>query len=487
VPRKLLVLENPKNWDLHLPGVEVVAARAYLTDPEYAAKRRANVFNLCRTYGYQTLGYYVSLLAAARGHRPLPSVTTIQDLRTSSVLRIVAEDMQQHVQRALGSLKADRFTLSVYFGRNMAARYDRLCQVLFSHFPAPFLRAELVRAEGWRLDSLRAIGAGDIPDNHREFVKERAHKYFARPKLGTRIEYRYDLAILFNPEEVDSPSDEKAIRKFSKAAEDLGMRATVVNRDDFGRIAEYDGLFIRETTLVNHHTYRFARRAEAEGLVVIDDPTSIIRCTNKVYLAELFDRHGVPCPRTRIAHRDNTESIGAELGFPVVLKRPDSSFSAGVVKVADADELRDTLAKFFEDSELAVAQEFSPSSFDWRVGVIGGRALFACRYHMVPGHWQIQQAYGETRRRYGKVDTMALADAPPKAIALAERAASLIGDGFYGVDIKELDGKFLVMEINDNPNVDAGYEDTHIGDELYTTVMRYFFDRLERRGRPVAS
>ena len=61
--------------------------------------------------------------------------------------------------------------------------------------------------------------------------------------------------------------------------------------------AEFDALFIRETTLVNHHTYRFARRAASEGLVVIDDPESILKCTNKVFLAELLSRHKMPMPQ----------------------------------------------------------------------------------------------------------------------------------------------------------------------------------------------
>src|SRR5262245_50106407 len=102
----------------------------------------AKVFNLCRTYGYQTTGYYVSLLAAARGHRPLPSVTTIQDLRQSAVLRIVSDDLEQQLQNVLGPLKSEQFELSIYFGRNLAKRYDRLAQALFNHFPAPLLRAE---------------------------------------------------------------------------------------------------------------------------------------------------------------------------------------------------------------------------------------------------------------------------------------------------------------------------------------------------------
>jgi glutathione synthase/RimK-type ligase-like ATP-grasp enzyme len=482
--KHFLVVDKPRNWDLDLPGVEVVAAREYLTDGRFAAERRAKVFNMCRTYGYQTIGYYVSLLAAARGHRPLPSVTTIQDLRSTPLLRVVSEDLQHEVERVLGPLKTDQFELSIYFGRNMAKRYDRLCQALFSHFPAPFLRAEFSRAGRWRLDALRPIAAAEIPELHRDFVIERARRYFARPSVGRPAEYRYDLAILVNPQEVDSPSDDVALRRFSRAAERHGMRPTLIGREDFGRLAEYDALFIRETTYVNHHTYRFARQAEAEGLVVIDDPTSIVRCTNKVYLAELFERHNIPCPRTRVVHRDNAGLIGEDLGFPCVLKRPDSSFSHGVVKAADPTELAAHLAAFFRESELVVAQEFTPSTFDWRIGVLGGRALYACKYHMVRGHWQVLKAEGDTKRRYGRVDTLPMDQVPQAAVAIAEKAANLIGDGLYGVDIKEFDGRFLVVEVNDNPSIEAGSEDDVLKDELYDAVMRTFRERLERRGRP---
>src|SRR5262249_56012432 len=104
----------------------------------------------------------------------------------------------------------------------------------------------------------------------------------------------------------------------------LGVKGERVSGDDLGGIAEYDALFIRETTAVNHHTYRFARRALSEGLVVMDDPESIVKCTNKVYLAELLNRHDVSTPKTLVVHRDNIEAIGPELGFPCFLKRPDT-------------------------------------------------------------------------------------------------------------------------------------------------------------------
>ncbi len=481
----LVVVESPGSWPLHLPPrTEVVTARAYLTDPRYLDLRKATVFNLCRTYGYQTVGYYVSLLAAARGHKPLPSVATLQDLRLSPVIRIVGEDLEEQIERSLAPLKGSAFELSIYFGRNVARRYDRLSRALFNQFPAPFLRASFARDGGWKLQGMRAIASSEIPPGHREFVIEQAEEYFARPRHAVRPRQaaRYDLAILHDPQQLDSPSDERAIRCFVRAADRLGIQATVIDRDDYGRIAEFDALFLRETTYVDHHTYRFARRAAAEGLVVIDDPESIVRCTNKVFQAEVFARSGIPCPRTLVVHQGNRTELVAQLGLPLVLKRPDSSFSHGVVRVEDERDLQAKLEEFFEHSELVIAQEFVPSGFDWRIGVLNGRALYACKYHMARGHWQIIDHEARGERRYGRVETLAIEAAPAQAVALAVRAARRMGDGLYGVDVKQSNGRLVVMEVNDNPNLDVGCEDAVLKEELYLAVMRTFRERLDARG-----
>jgi glutathione synthase/RimK-type ligase-like ATP-grasp enzyme len=216
-------------------------------------------------------------------------------------------------------------------------------------------------------------------------------------------------------------------------------------------------------------------------MVVIDDPRSIVRCTNKVYQAELFDKHEIPCPKTIVVHRESARQIGSSLGFPCVLKQPDSSFSAGVVKAENEAELADLLQSFMQKSELVVAQEFVRSTFDWRVGVLDGRPLYVCRYHMARGHWQIQKVEKAKRPNYGKVDTLDVDAAPPQVVDLAVRAANLIGDGLYGIDIKEADGRFMMIEINDNPSIDAGNEDGVLKDELYLRIMRCFHERLERR------
>ena len=481
---QLVVVENPKRWPFQLEDVEVVPARQYLVEAKYSDMRRVAVYNICRNYGYQNVGYYVSLLAQARGHRPLPSVATLQALGETPLVRMASDELEELIQTSLGRLNSSEFRLSISFGRNVAARHDRLARALFNLFPAPFLRARFSwEDEHWKLQSLRPIATSEIPDSHHDFVIQQARQYFTRPSRTRKArEYRYDMAILWNETDPTTPSDERAIRRFQKAAAAQGIDTDLIDQDDYGRIAEYDALFIRETTGVNHHTYRFSRRAAAEGLVVMDDPESIVRCGNKVYQAELFERHEIPCPPTMVVHEENADEVGGRIGFPCVLKKPDGAFSQGIALVGSQGDLNARLPALFEESELVVAQGYVPSSFDWRVGVLDRKALYVCKYHMATGHWQIAHNAPGKQIRFGRVETFRVEDAPPAAVELGVRAASLIGDGLYGVDIKEVDGRFLVMEINDNPNLDGGIEDALLKDGLYDEIMRWFRTRLDARG-----
>lgn len=483
--KAIIVVENPSRWPLELEGAELVSARNYLVGETWTERKRLRVYNLCRTYSYQTQGYYVSLLAAARGHRPLPTVETMQDLRLKPVVRLVSEQLEERIQKSLSPLKTNRFELSIYFGRNLAVRYDALARAIYDQFPLPLLRASFERrGKVWTLSSVRPIATLEIPDSHRPFIIKQAEAHFGRASRSahTKPTFRYDLAILNDEAAVDSPSDPKALRKFVKAARDLSIDARLISLSDAANIGEFDALFIRETTAVNHPTYRLSRRAETEGLVVIDDPISILRCTNKVFLAELFARNRIPHPVTLVAHSDNVASIPDVVGLPCVLKKPDSAFSRGVIRVDTAEALEEQVKMFLKDSDLVVAQRYTPSDFDWRIGVLGGKALFACRYHMARGHWQIVATGSTGRRRYGRVEAVPLEQAPAEAIEIATRATRLIGDGLYGVDIKESKGEFVVIEINDNPNVDAGCEDAATGPLLYTTVMDWFRHKLDLRG-----
>jgi len=483
--RTLLVVQDPLRWPFDLPGAEIVSAWDYLTDRRWADTRRIAVFNVCRVYGYQRLGYYVSLLAAARGHRVMPAVETLQAFGVAPLARITTEELDDLIQKAIVPPPPDEFDLGIYFGRTVNPRHEGVGKALFNMFPAPFLRASFeYQDEEWRIASIRPLSGTDVPEEHRQFAIDQAAAFFAKGRAPQPPQpARYDVAILWSTTSSDPASDESAIRRFIRAARKVGLDADIIDPDDIQRVAEFDGLFIRDTTNVNHYTYRFAQRAVAAGLFVIDDPQSIIRCTNKVYQAELFECNDIPHPRTVIVHANNVERVEQEVGFPCVLKRPDASFSAGVVKAANRAALDRQLKTFFESSMMVVAQEYLPSDFDWRIGVLGGRALYACRYYMARGHWQIIHRRDGGKERYGKVETLPIDVAPAAARDLAVRCARLIGDGLYGVDIKEVKGRFYVIEVNDNPSIDAGVEDEVLKDDLYITIMQFFRDRLEARGR----
>ena len=69
------------------------------------------------------------------------------------------------------------------------------------------------------------------------------------------------------------------------------------------------------------------------------------------------------------------------------------------------------------------------------------------------------------------------------SIDMGLRAAQLIGNGLYGVDIKQTEDGFFVIEVNDNPNLDHGCEDSGEKDEVWIRLTQWFLDKLERPGR----
>ncbi len=477
----LIVVSNKADWTQEVTGATVVDVTSYLTDERWSSVRRARVYNLCRRYNYQSAGYYVSLLAAARGHKPFPSVMTLLEMRNTAVVRTIGEELNELIQKSLAHITSKEFVLSVYFGRNLSKQYDRLCARLREQFPAPLLRAKFVHDGEWNLFSISPIATKDVPPSHLPFLIQSAAAYFDRPSNTERRtrKARFRMAILHDPDERLAPSDPKSLKRFIEAADRVDIDAELVRRADYSRVAEFDALFIRETTAINHHTFRFAQRALAEGLVVIDDPQSILRCSNKVFFAEAMKRAGVPTPKTLIADRIDAANVAREIGFPCVVKHPDGAFSKGVHRCDDAEQYERSAKAILSESDLLVAQPFVPSEFDWRVGVLAGQALFACRYHMARGHWQIAKHGADGTVEYGKVDTIPLDQVPSVVLNMATRAAAAMGRGLYGVDLKQFGDSVLAIEVNDNPNLNAGFEDAVLERSLYDRIVGYFLTQLE--------
>ncbi len=478
----IIIVRNPKNWNLNIPGVKVVSSRSYITDPEFHSLKNVRIFNLSNSYQYQKMGYYVSLLASARDHRVIPNVTTLRDFSSMALIRSISGYIDESIQKSLKKVESNKISLFIYFGQSVTPRFKLLSQKLYHLFEAPLLQIDFIKTEKWMIQKVSPLSLKKVNPDHMEKVQEFAHNYFSKKRFSrARFKnYKYDLAILVNPQEKNPPSCPDALQNFKKAAEKIGFYVEFITKDDFSQLSEYDALFIRETTNVNDHTYQFSRTAYAEGLVVIDDPWSILRCSNKIFQEERMRQNKIKTPASMILAKSNYKNDSPiNLNFPLVLKQPDSAFSLGVEKVNNREELNTSLKRLFRLSDLVIAQEFLPSEFDWRIGILDQAPLYACRYYMAKDHWQIYNWNTENKENWGASDTLPMEEVPEIVVKTALKAASLIGDGLYGVDLKMIGDQVYVIEINDNPNIDEGIEDQVLKDELYNKIMRSLFNRIE--------
>ncbi len=486
-----IVVDRLSDWRPYYPSDDLISAADYLAQEATGTQDSATqVINLCGGLDYLDTGYYVSLLAQARGQRVLPSVETLNQLSRKALVDLQLESLAPLMDELSrrGALPGEAFTLRVMFGECLEEGLGRLARRLFERLPCPLLDARFQRRQGlWRLTRLKPLALsalrGAEQDRFAQALNRHSRKVWRTPKARRR--YRYDLAILVDPKEALPPSNKSALKQFIRAGRRLGIDVSLITKRDEGRLAEFDALFIRETTSLDHHTYRMARRAEHEGLVVIDDPRSILRCTNKVYLHALLGARGVPAPDGLLLYRDDLKRLpekAAGLQFPMVLKIPDGAFSRGVVKIQSAEALQQEAARLFESSALLLLQEWLPTDYDWRIGVLDGEVLYASRYYMARGHWQIYD-HSRGKTRSGGFTTHAPEDVPKPVIKAALKATRLIGNGLYGVDIKQIGERVVVIEINDNPNLDAGVEDLVLGPRLYDKVMEVFLERMEANRR----
>jgi glutathione synthase/RimK-type ligase-like ATP-grasp enzyme len=481
--KHIVVIDQPKDFKWPDPAIEVMTPRDFITRPSLSGGK-VRVINLCRDTSYLSLGYYCSLLAEARRQKVIPAVEVLLELNWKRLYRTYLPELEAEFSKALqDETDLDDRTVYFFFGRNPDERLTEIGRRLFDLFRSPILAVELRYKRDWRIRSLGTESLREVPAELGDAFADALIRYTKAAWRSPRQKApsKYDLAVLYDPEEAMPPSDPKALEKFAEAGRALGIAVTLVTRRDLGKLAEFDALFIRETTRIDNHTYRFAKKAAAEGMPVIDDPGSILRCTNKVYLAELLQAHKVPAPRTLLVDSNTLGQLDQTMPYPIVLKIPDGSFSRGVHKAENRDELEAIAKDLLKRSDVILAQEFMYTEYDWRVGILNRKPLYVSQYMMARKHWQIVQHGPAGRVVEGDSKTLAVADAPAAVVETALTAANLIGDGLYGVDLKQNERGVFVIEINDNPSIDAGIEDAVLKDALYTTIIQDFTRRIEGR------
>jgi RimK family alpha-L-glutamate ligase len=185
------------------------------------------------------------------------------------------------------------------------------------------------------------------------------------------------------------------------------------------------------------------------GVPVYNDARAIERSVDKAMTSLLLHAAGIPTPPTwatesaaqaqRIAIREGAA------GHALVLKPLFGSQGKGLQLVGEVDGIHHPLPSLDKGyGSMAYLQRFVPPvcepGFDWRVLVVGGRAITAMR--RVSRHWIHNVAQGA--RCEPQVMTRPLA-------TLAERAAAALALDYAGIDI-------VPVRRNDNGSDESGMQ-----------------------------
>ena len=283
------------------------------------------------------------------------------------------------------------------------------------------------------------------------------------------------LGIFVNRQTLSSSEQLTALVKCRDVAESLGYTVEFIFPVDIKKIPKLDALFIRANTDPMNITYVAARIASLYGVPVIDDPDSIRICADKINMYMHLMKKEISMPRTIFLNKkeidaERIKAIFKELGKPVVLKEPSTSFSARVEKVASVTGFLKVARRFQKLSDWIVVQEYIESKYDWRIGVLNGELLYACRY-IIPSETFKIQASVNGHIVYCDVESVPMDQVPQNVIDLGMEAGKAMGHGLYGVDIKESNGKLYVIEVNDNPSLEGG-EDSNYPD-MYRKIVSY--------------
>ena len=222
----VILVDQPRD----LPNAEtphkVITTSEYLARPRLFEIGRPKLVNLARSYAYQSKGYYASLLAEARGHRVVPTVETMLELREQKLYEHALPELEDELNRC--ARRADfqpeaELKLLVCFGIARDARFESFGRLLFDWFRCPALEVIVEPGDWLSIDRIRPRNITRLANGEAEFFRESLHNHTKRdwrdPKARTVA--KYDLAVLYDPNEKmppSSPAVDQALRAHRREA-----------------------------------------------------------------------------------------------------------------------------------------------------------------------------------------------------------------------------------------------------------------------------
>ncbi|MEV6774122.1 hypothetical protein AB0N05_36355 [Nocardia sp. NPDC051030] len=178
-----------------------------------------------------------------------------------------------------------------------------------------------------------------------------------------------------------------------------------------------------------------ARALEAHGIPVLNSADSTEFCQDRVHMAQWADRSSLPFPAT--IEWPNLRDLPEQLDGPLVIKSRHSRRDDLVARVTTLEQLQ-ALAETWPD-EPVVVQDFAPGTgWDHKLWVVAGKVFAALR------HSELTEGTRQPDRPL---------TGPHPWAELALRTGEAFGLDVYGVDLLEVDGEPLIVDINAFPGI----------------------------------
>lgn len=218
---------------------------------------------------------------------------------------------------------------------------------------------------------------------------------------------------------------------------------------------------------------------EAMGVPLVNGAAAIATSRDKLRCLQTLDAHGLPIPRTVMAHEGtNISRLVEEVGgLPAIIKLLRGTQGVGVMIATSMEEVRGIVGTFQGLGQDILVQEFIRESKgrDVRALVVGDRVVGAMRRTAKKGEFR------SNLHRGGEGKPVKL---PPDYAQVAVRAAHTVGLGIAGVDL--LEGKHgpKVMELNSSPGFEGLERAT--GKDIARAMIRHALLVAERASRPTS-
>ncbi|MGE3998264.1 MAG: RimK-like ATPgrasp N-terminal domain-containing protein, partial [Variibacter sp.] len=179
----VILVDQPKDFPNADTPHKVITTSEYLARPRLFDLGRPKLVNLSRSYAYQSKGYYASLLAEARGHRVVPTVETMLELREAKLYERALPELEDELNRC--ARKADfqlegELKLLFCFGIARDVRFEAFGRLLFDWFRCPALEVTVAPGDWLTIDRIRPRTLTRLANGEGDFFREALHLHTKR-------------------------------------------------------------------------------------------------------------------------------------------------------------------------------------------------------------------------------------------------------------------------------------------------------------------